>query len=255
MSKKIKRNKLTPAAQKIVELIETIGGGSQRKFAAMTGCSQSVLSRVANGQQEPGRELIERIAKLAGVDGKSLLDSRDQATHHDLTDDFLVPIVTSLLRSAPEPNQLSASTLAVSRAIYRPTLYAVPARACEPACSDPAERLRPDDLIVVESSTTRFRQNLMMLNGKLCAVIVNEEETETITLRRVWVEFDLHREKRAILTCPDAKVKKLFDKKYRKYPRFIQLDLPENPPESDYVDTEISVTAIVGIAVQVIRTL
>ena len=249
-SKPNSKNKLTPFAQQIVELIESVGGGSQRKFADVAGCSQSVISRIANDQQKPSPDLIERISRLDGVDGKALLASLDEPLPYDITDDYLIPIATRLLRSAPEPHQRSASTLAVSRTVFRPTIYAVPARACEPAFTDPSERLRADDLIVMESSTEGLPQDVQMLHGKLCAVA----SADAITLRRVWVRYDPSLDRRAIFTCPDAKVDDYREQKYGgKFLRSIQLELPEDSPQEEFVDEAIDVSAIVGMAVQLIR--
>jgi transcriptional regulator with XRE-family HTH domain len=246
---KKKANRL-PIAQQIADLVESIGDGSQRTFATRVGCSQPVISRIVNGQQKPGRDLIARIAKLDGVDGQALLASLDEPMPYDITDDYLIPIATRLLRSAPEPHQLSASTLAVSRAVFRPTIYAVPARSCEPAFSDPSERLRADDLIVMDSSTEDLRLDVQMLHGKLCAV----DSADTITLRRVWVKYDPDLKKRAVYTCPDAKVEVYRDQKYGDKPlRSIQLDLPEDVLQAKFVDERIDVSAIVGMAVQLIR--
>lgn len=248
---KKKSRMLSPVAQKISDLIESVGGGSQRTFAGLVGCSQPVISRIVNGQQKPGRDLIERIDQLDGVDREAIMASLDEPIRFDITDDFLIPIVSSLLRSPPEPDQITASSLAVSHAIYRPTLYAVQASACEPAFDDPSEKLRPNDLIVIDSSTDRFQQNQQMLNGKLCAVI---DKGENITLRRVWIKFDDRQKKRVLFTCPDAKVECYLNQKFgEKLLRSIQLDPPEQVPEREFIDDKILVTSIVGIAVQIIR--
>lgn len=263
MSPKPRRKpNLSAASQRIADLIESVAGGSQRQFAAQVGCSQPVLSRIVNGQQQPGRDLIERIAQLEGVDRESLLESLGEKTSAVVVEEFLIPVAQCLLRSSPakQPDQLTAGTLAVSYTVYRPTLYAVPARMCEPAFTDPSEKLRPDDLVVIESATDRFRGNLQMLNGKLCVVVVNDETGETLTLRRIWVRFDTEHGKRVIYTCSDAKVDEYRNQKYGgRLLRPIQLDPPEQTPEpeviSEFVNEEIEISAITGMAVQLIRSL
>lgn len=263
MSKKSRRKpKLSPVAQKIVDLIDSEAGGSQRRFASMVGCAQPVLSRIVNGRQEPGRDLVERIAKLDGVDRQSLLDCLGERADEDFFEECSIPIAPCLLRSCPPggSDQLTASTLAVSYSVHRPSLYAVQARMCEPAFSDPSERLRPDDLIVIESSTAQFRSNLMMLNGKLAVVVVNDETGETVTLRRVWVRFDAKRRRRVVCTCSDAKVDNYLEQKFGgKLLRAIELDPPERIPAAEvltkFVNEEIDIAAIAGMAIQLIRNL
>ena len=257
-----KRTKLSAASQQIVDLVDSLAAGNQRKFAAMVGCSQPAISRVINGLQKPGRGLVERIAKLEGVDGKALLQSYKDQSSDESTEEALIPIARCLLQSSPDgqADRLTANTVAVSASLFRPTLYAVQARACEPAFSDPSEKFRPDDLIVIDSAIDRFRGNLMELNGRLCAVIVRDRSGETITLRRVWVQFDPQGERRFICTCSDAKVNEYWDKKYSgKEYRAIQLDPPEQLPESElasqFMNQEIDVSAITGMAIQLIRSL
>lgn len=241
-----------PIAQQIADLVESVGGGSQRAFARLVGCSQPVISRVINGQQRPGRDLVERIAQLDGVDREALLASLDEPLPHDRSDDSVVPIADSLLRSVPTQELFSASTVAVSKKVFRPTLYAVRARACEPAYSDPAERLRADDLIILDSSTDHLSENLQRLNGKLCVV----DGGDTLTLRRVWTKYDHGRGKWALHTCADARVDDYRNKKYGgKLLRTIQLDLPEDAPDEKFINDELNVDAVVGIAIQLMRSL
>lgn len=246
------KQKHPPIARQIADLVESVGGGSQRAFAKMVGCSQPVISRIVNGQQPPSRELVERIAQLDGVDAEALLASLDDPLPHDLKKDFLVPIADSLLRSAPGADQPLSGAVAVSRTIFRSTLYAVRARTCEPAFGDPSERLRADDLILIDSSTEHLRQNLQRLNGKLCAI----DGGDTITLRRVWVMYDQVRGKWAVHTCADAKVKDYRDQRFEgRRLRDIQFDYPEQAPEEEFVDAEVDVAAVVGVAIQLIRSL
>jgi transcriptional regulator with XRE-family HTH domain len=257
-----KKSKLSAIAQRIADLIDTVGGGSQRAFAAKIKCSQPVLSRIVNGQQQPGRDLIERIAQLDGVDKESLLESLDDAHRADNTGELLIPVTQCLLPSfsANHRELATANTLAVPNSLYRPTLYAVPARMCEPAYSDPSERLRPDDLIVIESATERFQRNLSMLSGRLCAVLMRDDTGDSLTLRRVWVRFDSDLGSRQVITCSDAKVGAFRERKFgKKLLRSIQLDPPEQLPEAgdaaELIDQPIDVSAITGLAVQLIRNL
>lgn len=112
----------------------------------------------------------QHFQRASTVRWAALLVSLNDSTELGIADEYAVPITTALIRSISTRDGLSTGTLAVPAVLYRSTVYAVPAWTCEPACSDPSERLRTDDLILIESSTKLLRQNLQMLDGKLCAI-------------------------------------------------------------------------------------
>jgi len=245
---------LSPPAALVADLVEQISGGNQRDFARKTGCSQPLISKILSGKQQPGRELLEKMASLDGVDRPAILRFIDVDDTSLVWGEAQVPIAQCLLDGHPEDrrDQLTTNSVVLSRSIYRPSLYAVAARGCEPAFGDPSERMRADDMIVIESSTGRFRKNLQSLNGKLCAV----SEGDTITLRRVWVNFDTQAAGWIIRTCPDAKVETLRQDMYGdRLLRSIRIDLPEQQPELDYVDHQVDVGNIVGVAITLLRNL
>jgi len=258
MASKKPKSTLSTSAQMVTELVERISSGNQRAFARAVGCSQPVLSRILNGRQQPGRELLERIAALPGVDRDELLATLKVDTTLDRAAETMVPVANSLLDGNPasRPDQLTARTIILSPDVYRPSLYAVSAKACEPAYSDALERMRADDLIIIESKVEGMRRNLQILNGKLCVIVVRGSKGNTITLRRVWVKFDAKQADWAVRTCPDAKVENFRSDKYgNRLLRSIVIDLPEALPEPEYVDQVVDVNDIVGIAVQLVRHL
>lgn len=253
---KSKKKKLSPAATFIAGLVESVGGGSQRAFAKMVGCTQPSISRIINGQQEPSRELIGLIAQLDSVDGDKLRATLSKSSF-DVSDDYLIPVASSLLSSAPEASadQLTANTIAVSQAIYRPSLYAVRGRSCIPAINDPAERLIGDDLVVIESSTIRFSQNIQIFNERLCVIVERSSGVESITLRRVWSRYENTKKRWVLVTCADAKVEEFIERRWGKEPRVIMFDDPKEYPEKKYGDRQVDFKNIAGIAVQLIRNL
>lgn len=257
--KKVGTAQLSASAQKIAELVETRSGGNQREFARLVGCAQPVVSRILNGKQEPGRDLLERIAKLENVDRDELIATLETQGEIDRASRTQVPIASTLLDGHPASRQelLTINTVAVSPTVFRASLYAIPARACEPAFSNPSERMRADDLIVIESSVERLRSNLQALNGKLCVVFSEGRSGNTITLRRVWISFDDSSNDWVIQTCPDSKLKSYLDKKIDgKRLRSIQLDPPEDKPaEKQFAEEAVDIDNIVGIAIELIRNL
>lgn len=58
---------MSPAVQKIKELMDQRCHGNQREFAKQVGCSQPVLSRILNGKQQPGSKLLLRVSNLPGL--------------------------------------------------------------------------------------------------------------------------------------------------------------------------------------------
>ena len=242
---------LTPVAQSIADLIQSIANGSQRKFASLAGCSQPLISRIVNGQQQPGRELVSRIAKIDGVDGDALLAKLEEDSHASRADDFEVPVASCLLPSAPV-DRLITGTLAVPASQYRSTLYAVPARACDPAFSDPSECLLPDDLIVMESSTQLLSQNVQLLHGQLCAVAINDDAGPAITLRRVRIGLSEDTKRRAIYVLGDQERGGRFAIQGRQQ-RLILLDGTEELESPD--EREVALSDIVGLALSVTRKL
>lgn len=259
MAKKKPRSAiLSESAQRIVDLMESISNGNQREFARLAGCSQPVISRIINGKQQPGRKLLERIAKLDGVDRDSLLATLISGTNMDLISQSMVHIAYSLLDGPPSTrkDQLTDGTVTLSPSLYRPSLYAVRARTCEPAFDDPSEQMRADDLIVIESSMERVRKNLQMLNGKLCVIVTQGENNDTITLKRVRLKYNSKRGIQEVHTLADSKVGTHQDKKHEgKYLRNIQFDKPWEKLESQDFRDVVDIKNIAGFAIELIRNL
>ena len=248
------KKNLSASAKKIVELIATVANGSQRDFSRIVGCSQPVISRIVNGKQEPGRELLERIAKLDSVDRDSLLATLKAEETITRFNETTVAIATCLLDGSPSTrcDQLTSGTLVLSTAIYRPSLYAVAARACEPAFSDPLEEMLPNDLIVIESSLDGLRKNLFSLNNKLCVVVTRTSRGDVITLRRVFVVLDGDLPRLTICIKVSAS-----DEASTNEPqgRVIHLDEDEplrTPTRSNQV---IELGDIVGVGIELVRIL
>ena len=186
--------KISAAAKVIVDLVATLGNGSQRALARELECSQSVISRIVNGQQEPGPEVVAALKAVDATAWKKLTSLMGSDALQ--ADEFTIPVATCLLHGTPDENrdQLTAESVAVSQSVYRPTLYAVKAKHCVPAVDDPSERFRDDDMITIEAATNRFQQNIQMLHGKLCAVVVEGVYGNSITMRRVWSSFNKREE-------------------------------------------------------------
>ncbi|MEO2034270.1 MAG: helix-turn-helix transcriptional regulator [Planctomycetaceae bacterium] len=174
MQDKNKRQiKLSPAAERIRTLIRDAADGSQRGFARMVGCSQTVISRIVNGQQEPGRKLLRKIAQLAEVDDpEELLALLDPKTQDDLRFANHLPVANRLLDAPPEsrPAQLTAINLAVPADTHRRSRYAIEADKCFGDRELREHLMDPADLIVIEASPQLIRRNAAALSGRLCVI-------------------------------------------------------------------------------------
>lgn len=63
---------------------------------------------------------------------------------------------TARYRERGDSSSLTINTVSVPPAMYRPTLYAVLARTCDSAFQDPSERMRPDDVNLIDTDVSPF---------------------------------------------------------------------------------------------------
>ena len=102
--------KLSPGSQstpseRVVWLLETVWEGNRSEMARAVGCSHVVLSKIANGHQEVGRQLLSAIAShskvspawLLGGEGEPLL-AESEATP---SEGWPLPIAKQLLPGGP----------------------------------------------------------------------------------------------------------------------------------------------------------
>lgn len=249
---------LSPISKEIVGLVEQTGG--QRAFAKAVGVSQPLISRIVNGLQEPGEDLLRAISKLPGVNQNSFWERASLLTRKE--SDFSVPIAHALLPSSPSsnPDELTAENIAVSNTVYRHSVYAIRAKQCHPVFLDPSEALQADDLVVIESSVKKFSKNIRRLDGKLCCVIVESDGCQVITLRRVYAVYDTVTKTWSLKYSSEEKIAELVEaklsvKKHRKELRHISLDPPDSNPGENFTDTVIELDDISGVAIQLIRNL
>ena len=269
MSKKtLETQGLSPSAKMVSELVRTLGGGSQRKFARLVGCAQPVISRIVRGEQQPGRDLLERIAKVKGVDRDALMATLVPSIEMGETANALVPVFDGLLNGSPAAQQgrLTGETVAVAPLGFRPTLYAVRARACASVLNNEQERMLPNDLVIIESHMTYFRKDVQSLNRRLCVIDQCKTGVVSITLKRVWVRCSEDGEGGEIRTLAPSGYPTQREK------RAITLEEPEvlqsekvgtsdgggtaevNPPDRGRSEV-VSFDDIVGVATQLIRKL
>ena len=112
-------------------------------------------------------------------------------------------------------------------------------------------------MVIIETRVADLH-NVQRLDGKLCAIAVGSKRDRTITLRRVFTEFDARKKTTVLKFCSDARFDELVKMKRRsknREKRQINLDVPEDQQNEKYVDQVANREAIVGVAIQVIRHL
>lgn len=245
------QQKISPTAKQIAELVESLAGGNQSKFARMVGCAQPVISRILSGKQEPGRDLLERISKLEGVDRDLLIASR-KVGKLTQSNRYLVPIASCLLDGHPLLNQdlLTSQSVEVSPVVFRETMYAVHAEQCRPASDSKTEFMRPDDLIFIDSSIEPIRKNIWILDGKLAVIVSRGPLNNAITMQRVRVKFDEGLCEHTLLVDRNVSGEKAQD---RRRERLINLENDHTQPE--VTEFAIELKDVVGVALELARSL
>jgi transcriptional regulator with XRE-family HTH domain len=250
------KKKLSPICQKIAELVKSAGG--QQAFADSIGFSQSLVSRLVNGQQEPRADLIAAIGDLPGVKRDELFELANLVA---LDDDAQVAVFHCLLEGEPDDHSelRTGEAIAVPSSLFRRSIYAVKGRVCTPANLDRDECIQPEDVVIIETRLADL-QNVQRLDGKLCAIAVGSKKDRTITLRRVFTEFDARKKTTVLKFCSDARFDQLVKKRRnrdsrRRDHRQINLDDPSESPIEDFLDQVAKRDSIVGVAIQMIRQL
>jgi hypothetical protein len=147
--------------------------------------------------------------------------------------------------------------------LHRDTVYAVEAAQCAPASLGTEEKMLRTDLIVIDADTKRWRRNIQLLHKKLCVTRHEFNESSHISLRRVLVMPSGGANPPQITTLTDEVLSKRreedeaeaqFIEDYGKPGRSVML--PDKQPTADEATfITLSLSNIVGVAIQLIRSL
>ena len=184
---KTKQELLTPKAQRFVSLMNKIAGGSQRAFASLLGCSQAVISKIVNGEQEPGPHLIRLVRSLPGVnvewlvtgEGEPLIGGALQSASGTVS--VVRKLVPGDLRKYP--TYATGYSVNVPATCATATIYGIEAGRCESSESLAKEFIRDTDILVVETDPNVWRFDVSVLDGRL--VVVRIESAKPPKLHRV----------------------------------------------------------------------
>lgn len=182
--------KLSSISQRIIVLIDLLTNGSQRKFAREVGCSHSAIAKIANGQQEPGKEVLSRIAAIPSVNQKWLETGVGEPLLFQPSEEkFLIPISNALLPGLPSKHKKLHTTkyLALPVSIFQPTRYAIEAINCFPDEPIPAAIL-PHDLMIIETAVTSWKSNLQALHQKYAVIVTHSAAGKLLGLKLLLVK-------------------------------------------------------------------
>lgn len=259
--------KLSEMTQRIVLLVDLLGGGSQRGFAKIVGCSHAVIAKIVKGQQEPGKAILLRIGQAPQVNQDWLLTGEGEALVPQIQEeDRRVPVAECLLPGLPSDHLrlLSSKFELIPASLYRDSIYAVDVASCVPAYDDPEEHFLPGDLILIDADPTRWMRNLQSLQNRLCVTMSPGSENEVITMRRVQVSYSQEQQTWSVSTCLDPKMAEWLRSKEKirheltehgKHARFIDLRSPSEIAASKPFFQEIPASMIVGKAMRLLRDL
>ena len=253
---KVSLTSLSPSAKQVAELVETMANGNQRRFARLVGCAQPAISRILNGKQEPGRDLLERIAKVDGVDRESLIATWKAQSSSAACVHSQIPIVQGLLKGPPTENQelLTTTLVEVASRLSRQSVYAVRASQCWPVFEDESESMQAEDLVIIESSVEHYRHNIQMLDGNL-AVIQGNSRNSSITMQRVHVKYDEAAGKRLLFVKEDEHSSELSQQGKSTGRQQRVITFRDEGPEQGAADLIIDPKNVVGVALELIRSL
>ena len=180
--------KPTTPAERIVWLLAHVWADNRTAMARDCACSHTVLIKIANGDRQPGRDLLERIAQHPKVspawifsgEGEPLVAEKQEST----ADGRPLKISTTLLPGPLEDHKdlLTAKSLAVSGAIHSPSRYAYQVAPNEPLVLDCDVAVLAGDLLIIESDPTVWQRNVLSLDDKICAIRIGEEGSASVVL-------------------------------------------------------------------------
>ena len=246
-------NKKSDLTERFCRLIDVIADGSQRKFAAVIGCSPSVVAKIVRGEQEPGHIILQRIKNNQSINWEWLLTGKGNPVHYLPSETkYLVPLAKALLPGPPSEFKgfLTAKSIVVPESIHRDSLYAIHARDCNYSHTQ-SENILPEDLICIDTAEIAWHSNIQILDGALC--VIGSTPTQMKQLSLVRVQITDHQLRVIDIDSSEPKENRKSLQGYKENLRSIILDDNENKNRSDC--NEIDLSDVVGYAIHLYREL
>lgn len=236
-------SQLSESAQRVQWLLKKVWHGSQSRMAEETGISQSAISNVVTGRQQPGRKMLERLSSSALVNstwlvtghGDPLISAGGEAGRR------AAYIARQLFEGLPDDHGDSLGhMLEVPLPYYRPSRYWIQIDGDCPLLSYDNLRLAEGDHVLFDPDKKTWPKHLA---GHPC--VISESGRLTLgcvarsTKTRVW------------LVQSRKKPLSEFNKVDGKHERDLMF-YDEEPPQAE-VETEESYSLKVLIAIGVFR--
>jgi len=145
--------KLSEVALRIDWLLKKVWQGSQTKMARDIGVSQSVISHVVVGRQEPGRKLLAAIASNSLVNSRWLITGEGEPLVAQFTEPGrrALYVARTLFEGFPDDHgECLGDMLEVPLRLYRPTRYWFEIPADCPLVSVSSLKIAVGDLVLFE---------------------------------------------------------------------------------------------------------
>jgi SOS-response transcriptional repressor LexA len=183
VSKKYKKKRLTDhqsASDRVRRLLAEVWQGNQSAMAKDIECSQPLLSKIIHGKQEPGRSLLERIARYPGINSSWVLSGQGQP-RVEPEDVQSLPVAYEVLPGPPLDHlrRLQPERYAVPEAFYRPTRYWLRLRGDQPVVKLRNQGIVHGDLILLETDQNVIHSKAIineMASGIFAGIAFRQED-------------------------------------------------------------------------------
>jgi hypothetical protein len=229
------------------------------------------LVKVVTDKQEPGRQLLTAIVRHSSVNPRWLLTAEGPP----FTSASL-PIAHRVLPGPPlqHPDLLAGEHAPDLGDLYSTSRYFLKVSSREPLAHDEQQKVKPGDLVLLETDTARFEKE--QLYEQLAAIRVPRTDPPQFKLAQVSFyagddedgpdrleadTFDLGPTvvTETIIHERPGSEPQVFRRRARLAKRAKPGQLPQTvpvrPPDLDYTDLQIAFTDIVAVAILIVRTL
>jgi hypothetical protein len=195
MSKKRKKNATpehTSASDRVRRLLAEVWQGNQSALARDVACSQPLLSKIIHGKQEPGRSLLERIARHPGINPSWVLSGEGQPLV-ELEDVHSLPVSFEVLAGPPleYPRRLQPERFPIPTALYRASRYWLRLRPDQPVAKLHYDGIRHGDLMLLETDRKVIQSEAIideMASGIFAGIRLRQDDHVVTRFCRVIAE-------------------------------------------------------------------
>ena len=140
------------ASKRVHLLLQQQYGGNQRRMAAAAGVSQALISLVVTGRQRPGRQLLEALSRLPGVDPAWVLRGVGQPLQSATMGSL--PIAFAVLPGSPSshPELFTGLRHPVAAELHKESRYWLPIWENSRLANVAEWKLQHGDLLLLETS-------------------------------------------------------------------------------------------------------